>query len=79
AQTHLPVRWSAVRDLQGTQGEFVTDLGDYRQVGDVMVPFSIEMESPLGPQSLTFQTIDVNVPLADALFAMPGGGTGGGR
>lgn len=77
AETYLPIKWVAQRTVQGQPSEFVTSLGDYRDVGGVMMPFSIEVDSPMGPQSLTFESFDVNVPLDDRLFAMPAAGSDG--
>lgn len=76
AETYLPVKWVAQRNVQGQPSEFVTSLGDYRNVGGLMMPFSIEVDSPMGPQSLTFESFDVNVPLDDGLFVMPVAGSG---
>lgn len=77
AETYLPIKWVARRTVQGQPSEFVTTLGDYRDVGGVKMPFSIQVDSPMGPQSLTFTSFDVNVAIDDAVFSMPASGPSG--
>jgi hypothetical protein len=70
---YLPIRMVAVRDIQGAQTELTTVLDDYRAVGGLMFPYSIQIDTPVGQQALYFKTIEVNVEVDDTVFSMPGG------
>jgi hypothetical protein len=75
ARTHLVVEALDRRRLEGQEVEFVTDVGDYRSVGGLAFPHRIEV-GPRGSaerQRLVVRTVEVNPPLDDARFAMPGG------
>jgi hypothetical protein len=74
ARTHLVVRTLDRRTVDGREVEFVTDVGDYRSEGGLVVPHRIEVGPKGSPerQRLVIQTIEVNVPIDDARFAMPG-------
>ena len=75
AKTALAVRSEEKRMMEGTLQEFVSLIGDYRPVAGLVFPHSIEV-GPRGSaerQRLTFERIEVNPPLDDARFAMPGG------
>jgi hypothetical protein len=52
---------------------------DYREVNGVKFPFAVDEERTGGPITQSFAAytdkIEVNLPLDDALFAPPGGGT----
>jgi len=69
----LPIKIVAVRGVQGVESELTTTLGDYKEVGGLMFPFKIEVDTPLGVQALNFDTIEVNVDVDDAVFSMPSG------
>jgi len=71
-ERYLPIRVVALRGDQGGQGEVTTTLADYRDVGGLMFPYRIEVQTPMGPQTLTFESIEVNVPVDEALFSMSG-------
>jgi hypothetical protein len=75
ARTHLVVQTSDRRSLEGQEVEFVTEVGDYRTVAGLVFPHRIDV-GPRGSaerQRLVIQRIEVNPPLDDARFAMPGG------
>jgi outer membrane lipoprotein-sorting protein len=72
SEYYLPIKVTAVRTLQGAESEITTILGDYKEVQGLVLPFSIEVSSPMGPQVISFETIEVNVSLDDAIFSMPG-------
>lgn len=71
-ERYLPIRVVALRTAQGGEGETTTTLADYREVGGLMFPYRIQVETPMGPQTLTFESIEVNVPVDEALFSMSG-------
>ncbi len=75
----LAVRSEEKRMMEGTLQEFVTLIGDYRPVAGLLFPHSIEVGPRGGTerQQLTFERIEVNPPLDDARFAMPGGDAAG--
>jgi hypothetical protein len=60
--------------LKGAEGETLNEIlyGDYRPVGGVMMPFSVENRTN-GETSvrMTLENIEVNPAINDALFAMP--------
>jgi hypothetical protein len=75
AKTALAVRSEEKRMMEGTLQEFVTVIGDYRPVAGLVFPHAIEVGPRGGAerQRLTFERIEVNPPLDDGRFAMPGG------
>jgi hypothetical protein len=70
AKTYLPVRHSEKINVQGKEMEILTMLGDYKKVGKLMFPYSMEMTGGM-PQKLTFDTVVINKPIDDALFVKP--------
>jgi outer membrane lipoprotein-sorting protein len=60
--------------MRGTQVEVESTIGDYRDVGGLMFPFSIE-QHPVGGegpgQKITFKKIEPNAPIEDSIFKMP--------
>lgn len=72
SESYLPIKVTAVRSMQGVESEITTVLGAYKEVQGLVVPFSVEVSSPMGPQVISFDTIEVNGSLDDAIFAMPG-------
>ncbi len=73
-ERYVPIRIVSVREIQGAPTESSTILGDYREVGGLLFPFSIEVDTPVGRQALTFDTIEVNVEVDDGAFSMSSGG-----
>ena len=75
ARTHLVVQTVDRRRLEGKEVDFVTEVGDYRSVGGLTFPHRIEVGPRGSPerQRLVVRTVEVNPPLDDARFAMPGG------
>jgi len=71
----LPIKIEGSRE-QGEQTiEFETILGDYKEVDGLVMAHSIGSRMkgmPQGGQTITIQEVEVNVPIADSLFAMPG-------
>jgi hypothetical protein len=75
-RTHLVVRTSERRTLEGESVEFVTEVGDYRTVDGLAFPHRMEV-GPRGSaerQRLTIRKVEVNPPIDDARFSMPPAG-----
>jgi hypothetical protein len=70
--SYLPVKIVAVRTMQGVETHLTTSLGDYQEIGGLMFPFVIEIDTPMGVQQLTFDSIEVNVPVDESIFSMSG-------
>jgi len=76
ARSLLPIKTTSDRTVQGMPMHVETLLGDYREVGGLMVPFSIRILQGGEIQTLTIDTIEHNIAIDDALFRMPrSGGT----
>lgn len=69
---NLPIRIVSTATVQGVTGQFTTKLGDYREVGGMMFAYWIEIDTPMGSQTLTFDSIEVNVPVDEGVFSMSG-------
>ena len=74
AKTHLVVQVEDRRTVDGQAVDFVTEVGDYHPVAGVVFPHRFEV-GPRGKaerQRLLIQKVEVNPPLDDERFAMPG-------
>jgi hypothetical protein len=69
----IPIKVEGSREMQGRMIEFETILSDYKDVGGLMIPHSIESKPKGAPagQVVTIDTIELNVEAADSLFVMP--------
>ena len=70
---YVPIKIETKQINRGTEFEFETVLGDYKEVGGVYFPFSAE-SGPKGSQdksSVNIEKIEINLPLDDSRFAMP--------
>jgi len=78
AETYLLVKTEGKVRRRGTEIEGESLYSDYKDVNGYMMPFSIEQGAKGMParQKMTFAKIEVNVPLDDARFAMPGAPAG---
>ncbi len=73
--TYLEIQVIETRKLRGARQVTVTEFGDYEQVAGVYFPFSIE-SGPLGSTAsgrtrIVVENGKANVPVTDALFAIP--------
>ncbi len=59
--------------VRGQEIEFESSIGDYKKVGDLLIPFSTEQKAKGSEQgqSVTFEKVDLNVDLDDSQFSMP--------
>jgi outer membrane lipoprotein-sorting protein len=71
--SYLEIQEESKRKIQGNEVEFVTTIGDYKEVDGLMVPFSVvtKPKAGSGSQSITFKTVQFNVPVDAADFRMP--------
>ena len=72
--TFLEIRTERQEFVRGSVRESVADLGSYKAVGGVMFPFSVSggpKNDPTQVQSVTYDKIEVNVPLPESEFAVP--------
>lgn len=69
----LEIRWIDQTRIRGAENEQQTDLGNYEQVNGVYFPYSIEVGEKGQPadQKITFEKVEVNVDLDDAIFHFP--------
>ncbi|MFM8431497.1 MAG: outer membrane lipoprotein-sorting protein [Bacteroidota bacterium] len=79
AQSFLVIKETSRQKFQDKEVEAVSIPSDYRMVGGVMFPFSLEMrgddEESQG-QSMTFDSIEVNPKIDDSVFAFPNASEG---
>lgn len=71
AETFLEVKVEANRQVQGQEVEGETLFGNYQEVDGLLFPFSIEMKSKMGSQTLTIEKAELNPVLEDSAFKMP--------
>lgn len=69
----LEIKEESKRTVRGTERETETLIGDYKEVGGIMYPFSIASGVKGGQQkqTITVEKIEQNVPVEDAAFKMP--------
>ncbi len=71
--TYVPIKMDEKRIIRGSEQEFETTLGDYKEVGGWFVPFSVESGSK-GQQEkgkITYERIEPNVSIDDSRFRKP--------
>lgn len=73
AEYFLEIRGEGKRTLRGQEVEFESSVGDYKEVGGLLIPHAMSSRAKgmPGGQTLTFSKVELNVPLEDSLFAMP--------
>ncbi len=73
AEYFLPFKIEGKRTVRGQEVEFESSVGDYKKVGDLMIPFSTESRAKGSEQgqSVTFDKVELNADLDDGLFAKP--------
>jgi hypothetical protein len=73
AEYYIPIKVETKQIIRGSEVEYDEIFGNYKKVNGVYFPFSVE-SGPKGSQNrqiVTWDTIEVNVPVDDARFAMP--------
>jgi len=72
--TYLEIRREAQEFIRGSIKETITEYGSYKAVDGVMYPFSLAVWPKTDPGqalTVTVEKVEVNVPLADSVFAVP--------
>lgn len=73
--SNLEIKRRTKREINGQQVDFEVNVGDYKEVGGMMMPHSMQFVAPGMPSGggagLTFTGIEVNTELADERFVMP--------
>jgi outer membrane lipoprotein-sorting protein len=70
----LPFRVEGKRQQGDQTLEYETTIGDYKPEAGLMMPHSIQTQvkgMPQAAQTITLDSVKVNVPLPDSLFTMP--------
>lgn len=73
AEQHLPLKMIAKMKAQGQEMEVETALGDYKEVGGVLFPHSIQTKSAMMPgvMTMTVEKIEINPEVSASRFEMP--------
>lgn len=73
AESYLPIRVEAKRTIRGTEIEGESTIGDYKEAGGLLWPYSIQNGAKGRPekQNLTVEKIEINPAIDDARFTMP--------
>ena len=75
--TYLEIKRVTQEFIRGSVRETEELFGSYKQVAGVYYPYSVELSTKGGGgpdhARLTFDTIEVNVPIEDSYFKMPAG------
>jgi outer membrane lipoprotein-sorting protein len=74
ADTFLAIKMAVKITTRGSEFELEIAIGDYKEVEGIKFPFSIEQHAVGGQgpgQKVTFNKIEINVPLDDSQFKMP--------
>ena len=73
ADSFLEIKEEGKRSVRGTDREFESSTGDYREVNGLMLPFAIEagQKGSADKQKITIEKYEFNVPVDDASFKMP--------
>jgi outer membrane lipoprotein-sorting protein len=73
AKTYLPFLTVTERTIGGRSVEIESSIGDYREIGGVLLPYSFETSAGglTQKQSVRFDKIELNVAIDDARFVMP--------
>ena len=72
--TYLEIRRESQEFIRGSVKEQVTEYGSYKPVEGVMYPFSMAIwpkSDPTQALTVTLDKVEVNVPLAESVFAVP--------
>ncbi|MDP9267659.1 MAG: outer membrane lipoprotein-sorting protein [Acidobacteriota bacterium] len=73
ADSFLEVKTEGKRTIRGTEMETDSNIGDYKEVDGLIVPFSIDSGAKGRPerQKITVEKYEFNVPVDAAMFVMP--------
>jgi len=73
ADSFLEIREETKRMVRGTEREFESSIGDYKDVSGIIFPFAVEsgIKGTDQKQKITISKIELNVPAEDSIFKMP--------
>jgi outer membrane lipoprotein-sorting protein len=73
ADSFLEIKEETKRMVRGTEHEFESSIGDYKEVDGIIFPFAVEsgMKGSDQKQKITISKIELNVPADDGMFKMP--------
>lgn len=73
ADSYLEIKIESKRMVRGTEQQGEQTLGDYKEVGGILIAHALEMGEKGRPekQKITIEKIELNVPLDDSRFATP--------
>ena len=73
AESSLEIKTEAKRMIRGVEMEIESSQGDYKEVGGLLIPHSIESRPKGAPggQTITFDKIELNPEVPASDFAMP--------
>lgn len=73
AEYYLEIKGEGRRTINGREVEFESSIGDYKEVGGLMLPHVMSSKAKGAPleQTITFSKVELDVPLDDSLFTMP--------
>ena len=73
AESFLLARAVTKVDVPEAGGEIeqTSDLGDYRAVDGIKMPFSVTVSSPTQVVAITLSKVEINATLDDAIFSRP--------
>jgi hypothetical protein len=73
ADSYLDIKGEAKRSVRGTEVETEQAIGDYKEVGGLLIPHSFEggVKGKPEKQKITVEKIELDAPIEDARFAMP--------
>jgi outer membrane lipoprotein-sorting protein len=76
AEVYLEIMSEGSRTIRGQKVEFETSTGDYKEVDGILLPFSLtsRAKGAQSGQTVTFKTVELNVPMDESMFAMPAPG-----
>lgn len=74
-ETYLLVRTESTREVRGRAVQLETTFGDYRTVGGLVVPHSLEIGARGRPERvrISVETVELNAPIDDGRFRAPAG------
>jgi hypothetical protein len=73
ADSFLEIKTEFKRTINGTEMEAESEIGDYKEVQGLMVPFSTRggLKGSAQKQAMVVEKVEINPPIDDARFKMP--------
>ena len=73
AEYYVPIMMTYSSERQGVVAEYEQILSDYKEVGGLMIPHSMESRAKGAPggQVITIEQVELNVDVDDSVFEMP--------